>query len=284
MRHYYLLFLLALPSFLFSQDLNQKSIDSLENSFKYEHGKITLKNGIATINVPAGFKYLNAEQANRVLGEIWGNPNEDKTSLGFLMPEKQTILNPNGYLFNIEYDEIGYVKDDDADEIDYNELLTELKKDTEAENAERVKNGYPKASLVGWASTPFYDDKRKVLHWAKEIKFGNDSINTLNYNIRILGRKGVLVLNAISPINELSEVKKNIPNVLGIVEFKDDLKYSSFDSSIDKVAEWTIGGLIAGKVLAKVGFFAMILKFWKVIALAVGGFFAAIRKKLFGEK
>jgi uncharacterized membrane-anchored protein len=36
------------------------------------------------------------------------------------------------------------------------------------------------------------------MYWAKEINFGGDSENTLNYNIRVLGRKGVLLLNFIA--------------------------------------------------------------------------------------
>jgi uncharacterized membrane-anchored protein len=40
---------------------------------------------------------------------------------------------------------------------------------------------------------------------------------------------------------------------------------------VDEVAAWTVGGLVAGKVMAKAGFFVVLLKFWKVIALAVAG-------------
>ncbi|TGL58699.1 DUF2167 domain-containing protein [Leptospira ognonensis] len=34
--------------------------------------------------------------------------------------------------------------------------------------------------LVGWASKPFHDAESKKFHWAKNIKFGNSDINTLN--------------------------------------------------------------------------------------------------------
>jgi uncharacterized membrane-anchored protein len=42
------------------------------------------------------------------------------------------------------------------------------------------------------------------------------------------------------------------------------------------VAAWTVGGLVAGKVLAKVGFFAGLLKFWKVIAIGLAAAGTAI--------
>ncbi|MDD5149167.1 MAG: DUF2167 domain-containing protein [Flavobacterium sp.] len=270
-----------LTIFSFSQEENQQiKIDSIENSFHYEHGTISLKNGVGKIIIPNGFKYLNPEQSERVLVDLWGNPKSDNLTLGLILPENLGVMSENGYVFNIQYDEIGFVKDDDADDIDYDELMTQMKEETVEENKERKKEGYDPISIVGWAAKPFYDEDRKILHWAKEIKFGNSDVNTLNYNVRVLGRKGVLVLNAIATKAELPLVQKDINKVLDIVQFNDGYKYKDFDSSVDEVAAWTIGGLVAGKVLAKVGIFAIIAKFGKVIALAFFGFFGAFRTKI----
>jgi uncharacterized membrane-anchored protein len=270
-----------LTLFVFSQEENpQIKIDSIEKSFHYEYGTINLKNGVGKINVPNGFKYLNAEQAEKVLVDLWGNPKSENLTLGLILPEKQGVLGQNGYVFNIQYDEIGYVKDDDADDIDYDDLLTQMKKETVEENKARKEEGYDQINIVGWAAKPFYDEDRKILHWAKEIKFGNSEINTLNYNVRVLGRKGVLVLNAIGTKADLALVQKDINKVLDIVQFNDGYKYKDFDSSVDEVAAWTIGGLVAGKVLAKVGLFAIIAKFGKLIVLAFLGFFGVFRNKL----
>lgn len=269
--------------FLYSQDESeQKQMDSIEKSFKYEHGIINLKNGVGKINIPKGFKYLEPVQAERVLVELWGNPKGENLTLGLLLPESQGVLSKNGYVFNIQYDEIGHVKDDDADDINYDDLLKDMQEGTVEENKERQKAGYEPVSIVGWAAKPFYDEDRKILHWAKEIKFGKDPLNTLNYNIRILGRKGVLVLNAIATENELPLVQKDINKVLDIVQFNDGYKYEDFDSSVDDVAAWTIGGLVAGKVLAKVGFFAIFAKFGKLIVLGLLGFFGAFKNKVKG--
>ena len=53
---------------------------------------------------------------------------------------------------------------------------------------------------------------------------------------------------------------------------------------MDDVAAYGIGGLIAGKILAKAGFFAVILKFWKIIAVGAIGLFSVFKKKIFGQK
>ncbi len=53
------------------------------------------------------------------------------------------------------------------------------------------------------------------------------------------------------------------------------------------VFDWTIGGLVAGSILAKSGFFAklgvLLLKFWKIIAVGAVAIAAGI-KKIFGSK
>ncbi|MFC5270792.1 DUF2167 domain-containing protein [Adhaeribacter terreus] len=262
----------------------QARIDSMEATFNYQHGKITLRNGLASITVPPGFKYLDATQSEYVLTELWGNPKGPDMSLGMLLPENKGVLAEDSWVFNIQYDEIGYVKDDDADDINYDDLLKDLQEETETANSERTKAGYEAISLIGWAAKPYYDADRKILHWAKEIKFGNAEDNTLNYNIRILGRKGVMVLNAIGTMNQLPEINKNIASVLNVVEFEQGSKYADFNPDLDEVASWTIGGLVAGKVLAKVGFFALILKFWKIIALAAVSAFGFLRRFFGGKK
>ena len=263
------------------EDLNQIKIDSIENSFNYEYGTIYLDNGVGKLNIPKGFKYLSPEQAERVLVDLWGNPKSDNLTLGLILPEKTGVMTTDSYVFNIQYDEIGYVKDDDADDINYDDLLTQMKEESVEENKLRIKEGYEKVTIIGWAANPYYDKNRKILYWAREIKFGEDEVNTLNYNIRILGRKGVFVLNAIATTKELPLVQSDISKVLDIFQFNDGYKYEEFDSSVDEVAAWTIGGLVAGKVLAKAGLFAVLAKFGKFIFFAILGLFGTFRKKIF---
>jgi len=261
----------------------QKKIDSINSSFSYKTGKVVLDNGLAEINVPTGYKFLDAEQSSMVLTDLWGNPPSEV--LGMLFPENVGPISDNfTYAVEITYSDDGYINDEDAKDIDYDDLLSEMQNDTDASNEQREKLGYPSIHLVGWASEPFYDENTKKLHWAKELKFGTDSINTLNYNIRVLGRSGYLNLNAIGTMDVLPLVKNNVDQILNSVAFTEGNTYADFDASIDKVAAYGIGGLIAGKLLAKAGFFALILKFWKFIAIAVVGVFGALKNRIFGTK
>ena len=251
-------------------DSTKLFFDSLEASFSYQDGVIELEDGIGILNVPEGFRYLDPTQAAYVIHDLWGNPHGEGT-LGMIVPKDVGITDERSWAFIVTYDEMGFVKDDDADDIDYDDLMEEMQADAAAANEERTKAGYESIAIVGWASKPYYDSEKKVLHWAKEIKFGETDGTTLNYNVRILGRKGVIVLNAVASMFQLPDVKQNIEPVLASFSYSDGNKYADFNPELDEVAAWTIGGLVAGKVLAKSGILALLLKNIKLILLAIGG-------------
>ncbi|MFZ4786397.1 MAG: DUF2167 domain-containing protein [Flavobacteriales bacterium] len=73
-------------------------------------------------------------------------------------------------------------------------------------------------------------------------------------------------------------------SVLFVIGFASGETYADFNPDVDQVAAWTIGGLVAGKVLAKVGFFALILKFWKIILVGLGAVGIAVRKFFLRKK
>ncbi len=266
------------------QQAFQKYKDSIDQTFSYQTGDVVLGDELALLKVPSGYKFLDEKQADYVLTDLWGNPsNANDGLLGMLVKEDESPVDVS-YAVEVSYSEEGYIEDDDADDIDYDELLEGMQEDAKSVNPERTKQGYPTIELLGWASSPFYDQENKKLHWAKELKFGGYDENTLNYNIRVLGRKGFINLNVIGDMNVLEDVKTNLDPILASVEFKAGNKYDDFNPDIDEVAAYGIGGLIAGKLLAKAGFFAIILKFWKFIALGLGGVFMAFKKKIFGTK
>lgn len=251
-------------------------------SLQYKSGEIEIGNGIAKVTVPEGFKFLEAKDAQAVLSDLWQNP-PDPDILGLMVPDSINFFDASSWAITYSYQEDGHVKDDDAADTDYDELLEQMKEETNAANEERAKQGYEKVTLIGWAQQPFYDKATHKLHWAKEANFEGDSTNTLNYNIRMLGRKGVLVMNVISGMDNLSLVKSKMNDVLASTNFTAGSRYEDFDSSVDKIAEYGIGALVAGAVLAKTGLLAKIgiilLKGWKIIALAIVGLGALFRKK-----
>lgn len=262
----------------------QDAAAELEASLQFKSGDIAVGDNLATLHLGQSLRFLNAEDTEKVL-VAWGNPPGSK-ALGMVLPQQLSPFAEESWAVLVTYSEDGHVDDEEAKKIDFSELLNDMKKDTEESNDERKAQGFDTVHLVGWAEPPHYDAAAKKLYWAKELDFGG-AAHTLNYDIRVLGRKGVLELSAIAGINQLSMIKSEIPKVLSAVEFNTGNRYADFNPSMDKMAAYGIGALIAGKVAAKVGLFKIIVA--ALIAskkLIVAGVVAAgmFLKKLLGKK
>ena len=246
-----------------------------------KHGMQTLEGGIATVDVPADFYFLDAEDSKVVLEDIWENP-PGAPPLGMLFPAGASPLH-DAWGVSIEFDPMGYVSDEDAADYDYDALLGEMQADTREENKWRAENGYGTVELLGWAEPPHYDSATRELYWAKRLSFSDAEGETLNYNIRELGRKGVLVVNFIAGMEQLEDVREAVPDVRQMISFTEGNRYADYQPGVDAVAAVGIGGLIAGKVLSKAGLLAVLLVFLKK-----GGFLLLlpiswVGRKLFGR-
>lgn len=261
----------------------QHLVDSINASFKWQTGNIRIADDKVQLNIPRGFRFIDAKQSRYVLEDLWQNL-KDSSILGMVFPDSAGPLSDGTWAFVLTFQDIGYVKDGDADKINYTDLLKQMRDDNKEVNALRAAQGMSKFNLVGWAQPPFYDKEQKVLHWAREFHAEGADKNTLNYDIRVLGRKGVLSINAIATMDQLPIVKANIGNVLNMASFTDGNAYKDFDSNVDEVAAWTIGSLVAGKVLAKVGFFAIILKNIKLVILAIAAAGGGIWRFITGRR
>ncbi len=236
----------------------------LWDSLDRRQGKIELPGGAATLTVPESFYYLNPADSERVLVEVWGNPPDiAANTLGMLFPGDTTPFEPASWAVVIAYAEDGYVSDDDADDIDYDGLMAQMREAAQAANEERTAAGFEPIALIGWAAEPHYDRTSHKMYWAREIKFGDQPDHTLNYGIRVLGRKGVLELNFVAGMDQKDAIAEALDQVLAMAEFKPGSRYEDFIPGVDKVAAYGIGALVAGKVVAESGMFADALLFLK---------------------
>ena len=259
--------LLLLATFLAATQLARAQDDTnkipaeiiqLVKGLKYQSGEIDLRGGLAKLTVPKEFNFLGADDAETVLVKLWGNPPSARKPLGLLMPAGMTPLSSNVWIVTMDYNEDGYVKDADAGKINYDDLLKQMQKGIAENNQARSEKGYPAITLVGWAATPHYDSATHKLYWAKQLKFEGEPGDTLNYSIRMLGRKGVLELNAIASIEQFAAIDRQTPQILGMVDFKEGSRYADFDPKTDKVAAYGIAALVAGGIAAKFGLFKLL--------------------------
>jgi len=260
----------------------------LANRLKYQQGTIDLKNGLATINLPESFRFVDAAGTETLLTGIWGNPPSGKKSLGMIVPAGFDPFDNDAWCVVIDYEEDGYVKDNDAEKINYTKLLKQMQEGLQQANAERVKSGYPSLELVGWAAAPRYDKETHKFYWAKELKFGDGKgENTLNYNLRILGRRGILVLNAVASMGQLPKIEAATPEILGMVDFNAGNRYADYTPGTDKLATYGLAALVAGGIAAKAGLFkgllVALLALKKVLIIGVIAIIAFI-KRIFGGR
>lgn len=265
----------------------QSKLHKRVEALHYRDGQVELRSGLAKINLPSDLRYLGPDDAKTVIEEIWGNPPSREKTLGMLVPAKVPLDSEEGWAVVITYEEDGYVKDDDAHKLDYDDLLKQMRASLKESNAQRLKAGYPAIELVGWATPPRYDSVAKKMYWAKELKFDDSTESTLNYNIRVLGRRGVLVLNAVGSIDQLANIEAATPMILGAVDFQEGHRYSDFVPGKDKTATYGLAALVAGGVLAKTGLLKVIigglLAAKKFLIIGVIALFGAIKKFFTGR-
>ena len=259
-------------------------VENLLKDVKADHGVVVLDRAPVTLSVPASIDYYDGKESRTILEDVWGNP-PDETVLGMLFPAGFTPLDADWGAV-ITYEDSGYVSDADASKTDYDALLEEMQASVRRNNARLAQQGYPTVDLVGWAERPDYDAENHRVDWAKDLVFSDsDGAHTLNYDMRVLGRGGVLSVNFVAPIGSLDAVRAAAPEVLAIPDFNAGDKYTDYRKG-DKTAGYGVAALIAGGVgvaaAKKVGLLGIGLLFlkkgWVLLVAALGGGMGWLRR------
>ena len=248
-----------------------------------ERGPVTIKlRDQAQLELPQGFGFIPQKEATALLGAMGNGPGPDL--LGLIVP-----LGEARWFVVANYDPSGYVKDDDARHWDADKLLQNLKDGTEAGNAARQKVGVPPLKVTRWIEPPAYSADSHRLIWSAEAqrKDGVAEDPTVNYNTYVLGREGFISLNLITSASGIDADKAAAHVLLSAVSFNDGKRYGDFNSSTDKVAAYGLAALVAGVAAKKIGLLALLaatlVKFAKVIAVAVAAGIAILTRWLKGR-
>lgn len=225
----------------------------------------------AQVKVPQGYVFANASDT-RIIMEANHNPITGR-EMGFVAPAGED------WFAVFEFDEVGYVKDDEKHSLDATALLDSIKAGTEAGNKERVKRGWPTMTILGWETPPRYNDLTHNLEWA--IRAQSAGAPVVNHNTRMLGRGGVMEVTLVTDPTVLAETLPKFKTMLEGFEFKQGHRYAEFRAG-DKTAAYGLTGLIVGggtAALVKTGAFKWL---WKVLVAGAAGI-AALVKKLFSR-
>ena len=264
---------------------------TLDRSLHKQFGDIHLTSANLTLHLGKKFYYLPSEDAKRVLVEGWGNPaSVASSSLGLIFPAGSSWMDDKGWGANISFDPVGYVSAVEHSQDDYDKVDKMMREAEDSTNDERAKVGAPPIHYVGWAQPPSYDPRTHTAIWARDLHFGTSETDTLNYDLRTLGRQGSLSMNIISIMPEISAVRTAAFQLGSITSFDPGSRYEDYRSG-DKKTSYGIAGLIAagaGLVVAKkIGLIGVLLLFGKkllvVVVAAFAGFIAWVRR-MFGRK
>lgn len=236
----------------------------------------------AKIEVPEGYVLLDGPTARKRLKAIGERVSGDE--VGWLMPT-------NGdWSVVFEFSSVGYIKDDDKDKLDADKLLASIKAGTERANEERQKAGRSRIEVVGWDIPPHYDETTHNLEWA--IRGSVEGEPILNYNTRLLGRKGVMEVVLIVEPKDVPATMPQFKNLLAGYSFQTGQSYAEYRKG-DKVAKYGLTALVVGTATvgaAKLGLLGPIIlalkKAWKLVIIAfaaVIGFFKKMFQKITGK-
>lgn len=241
----------------------------------------------ASIEVPEGYVFTGPQGA-RVFMELNENPPNPNT-MGILQP----IAEDQSWFVCFEYQDVGHVTDDDQRSIDAAALLASIRQASDLGNQERRQRGWPEMRIKDWVIPPGYEAETKRLAWAlgAESDAPDGSVHQVcNYNVKLLGRTGVMSATLVCNPEEVSGLIPVVRTSLEGFRFLPGHTYGEWREG-DKLAAYGLTGLITGGAAvaaAKSGLLgkllAVIAKAGKLVVVAVAALFAGIWKLFFGRK
>jgi uncharacterized membrane-anchored protein len=229
-------------------------------------GKVTLGSNLATLNLPKGYVFFGADKAKQMM-ERGGNSSGNE--VGAILPQDQDA----DFGIVLEFDDSGYVEDKDAGKIDADKILESYKEGTEQANEQRKERGLGALHVTGWEEKPSYDAKRHVVIWSLQGE-NEKKEQFVNYNTRVLGRKGVLSVNLMCDNKDLPAVKPKSQEIVKNISFNANERYEDYKTG-DKVSAGGLVALIAGGALLakKTGVMAFLFMMLKpfLLLLKAGG-------------
>ena len=225
----------------------------------------------AEVKVPDGYIFAGARDTRTIMEEN-KNPITNR-ELGLV------ALKDEDWFAVFEFDDVGYVKDDEKASLDANAILQSIKDGVAESNKERTRRGWPTMTVIGWETQPHYNEITHNLEWA--FRAESDGYPIINHNTRLLGRDGVMEVTLVTDPETLNETLPKFRKMLEGFEFKEGHRYAEFSAG-DKTAAYGLTGLIVGGGAAALVKTGALKWLWKVLVAAAVGV-SALVKKLFSR-
>lgn len=250
-------------------------------------GPIQAKLGtVAQLDLPAGYHFIGTDSLERFY---------ELTENIYAGNEVGVIIAPDNWMLFFDYDDVGYIKDDDKDALDGDKLMASMTENQAEANTARKERGWDEMKVRGWVKPPHYDERTHNLKWSFNLSSSSDDFAStwINQNIRLLGRAGVMNVTLVGDPETFAAADIAADALLSdSFTYVEGQRYAEFRKG-DKVAEYGLAALVlggAGAVAAKTGLLAklglLLAKGWKLIVIAfiaVGSFLKKLLNKITGR-
>jgi len=238
-----------------------KECEELESKLQYAQGTLKLANGLVTLELPPGFRFLNHDQTVEVLRSISRHRLEkfengafiDTTDIntaegmlgfrcdvGMICLSDVSPLSERNRNIIVHYNHCGHISDERAGQIDFREVLQdrqELSPNTKGISGlfSFMGRGTP-PQIIDWARVPRYDVVTHQLCWADETKVFNSGEHELWYHACLLGRTGAFEMTAIAPMSRLTDTEAAVEQIMAGAKFNPSWRYEDYVPRDDKSA------------------------------------------------
>ncbi len=232
---------------------------------------------VAEIELGDDYLFLDGEDTREAL-EYEGQA--DPLAVGGVTSRNES----QDWVIIFSYDPIGYVKDDEKESLDSQAILQSIKEATEEANKTRIERGFPALNVIGWYEEPHYDADSYNLVWTVLCEEADTQIQLVNYNIRLLGRHGVMQVVLVSDPATLATTRAYLDDIIAHFSWKQGESYAEWVAG-DKVAEIGLTALIVGgAAAAATGLLGQIWRFIVAGVVAAGAAIGGLIRRLRGKR
>lgn len=233
----------------------QMQFDQFVESLQWQaEGRGDLKDW-ATIEIPSGFRFLDGTDADTLL-QAFGNLPDTYEGL--------IAVDDIDWFVLFQFEDSGYVNDDEKDELDADKLLKSLQESDGPNNEYRQQQGIEPLYTEGWAMEPRYNHLTNNLEWGIILRSESGG-RSVNYLTKMLGRDGIMNVTLVCDPEDLDAILPVYQDLLLGHTYKDGKSYAEYRDG-DNVASYGLTALIAGGALygaAKLGFLGNLILFFK---------------------
>ncbi|HET9230829.1 MAG TPA: DUF2167 domain-containing protein [Vitreimonas sp.] len=200
-----------------------------------QSGIIPLNDGGMTLNVPDGYRFYSAEEAQRFM--LRNNASApDGVVVGLLARAGDDIRADGTWATVISYDAIGYVQPETA------AGLSDANFETSVRDARTTQN----RAFEGFVAPPAFDAAAPNLVWAERSAVPGAGGKDLRFEQKVLGRNGVACMTSIGSADQLDDITAAADELRGMLSFSEGQRHADFQPASDRVSAYSVPGLVTG--------------------------------------